>query len=170
MGSRSPVEDKGPGRVRHGDRTVSRAVDLGEDGGSLSSGGKSEEAEARVISLLTGDRVWSRARNVDSDWIPAHEGTDLLDVLFVHPGLDVGPVESGVKRGSGGDCGGRRSENVLGDAERGRRGMVVVYGRGGRVERLRIIRQIVSIWSKLSILSTVAWIAQDPVRYPSTPC
>ena len=53
----------------------------------------------------------------DGDVIPPHETADLLCVLFVHPGLEVGPGES---RAEGGRLWRRGGRGQRGDI--GRRG------------------------------------------------
>ena len=87
-------------------------VDLGEYRSSLRGCGEGEEAITRVVSLLACERIGRRMRDLDVDWIPAHETTDLLCILFVHPGFKLAPPERracqrGCGRGRGGSgCGG----------------------------------------------------------------
>ena len=70
-----------------------------------------EKAVAGVVWLLTGDGIWRRARNLDSDRIPIPHAADLLGVFFVHPKFQFAPpnrsngMVEGVSDGLGGETG-----------------------------------------------------------------
>ena len=90
-----PVHNERLGGVGHGDGPASAViVDLGEHARCVRGGREGEEAVAGIVGLLAGRGVRLRVRDLDVDWIPAHEIADLLGVFFVHPGLEISPNQS----------------------------------------------------------------------------
>ena len=85
-----------------------------------------EEAVAGVVRLLTGDGIWRRARDLDSDGIPVPHGANLLCVFLVHPRFEFGPAErsEGMVEGVGGET--RLGIRLGGQAEQ--LGLAVVEG------------------------------------------